>query len=147
MACNTCDNWIMHPKIKEITCLDCKTARKKLTEKLYTLKHAEKRRAIAKQWALDNPDKIRARNRRYKARKLACKTSVYTEKEVLDLHGFNCHICLEPIDANAPRTTRLKGWEKGLQIDHVVALSQGGSDTLQNVRPAHGLCNLNKGGK
>lgn len=116
-------------------------------DKEYARKHAEKRRAIAKQWALDNPEKIRAKNRRYKARKNQCEVIPYSETEVLNLYGNFCHICLEIIDLTAPRTTRSKGWEKGLQFDHVVPLSKGGSDTLRNVRPAHGLCNIEKSGK
>jgi len=31
-----------------------------------------------------------------------------------------------------------------LHIDHLVPLAKGGSDTLENVRPAHGICNLRK---
>jgi len=32
----------------------------------------------------------------------------------------------------------------GLHIDHVMPLSKGGPDTLENVRPAHGSCNVKK---
>jgi len=32
----------------------------------------------------------------------------------------------------------------GLQIDHVIPIVKGGPDTLNNVRPAHGLCNIKK---
>ena len=45
---------------------------------------------------------------------------------------------------NAPRQTGLDGWENGLQIDHLIPISKGGPDTLINVRPTHGLCNLRK---
>jgi 5-methylcytosine-specific restriction endonuclease McrA len=31
-----------------------------------------------------------------------------------------------------------------LHIDHVYPLSKGGLDTLENVRPSHGKCNIVK---
>jgi len=30
-------------------------------------------------------------------------------------------------------------------VDHIVPISKGGNDTIENVRPSHGLCNLRKG--
>jgi 5-methylcytosine-specific restriction endonuclease McrA len=45
---------------------------------------------------------------------------------------------------SAPRKVGQDGWEHGLHIDHVYPLSKGGLDTLENVRPAHGKCNIVK---
>jgi len=68
----------------------------------------------------------------------------YSDKDVLETYGLDCHICQTSIDLSAPRQTGRVGWQKGLQIDHVYPLSRGGSDTLENVRPSHGQCNLIK---
>jgi 5-methylcytosine-specific restriction endonuclease McrA len=68
----------------------------------------------------------------------------YTHKQVLDIFGANCHICKEPIDLQATRMTGRPGWERGLHIDHVIPLSKGGDDTLENVKPSHGRCNVEK---
>lgn len=68
----------------------------------------------------------------------------YTDLEVLDRYGSICYICLMPVDLNAPRQTGKIGWESGLHIDHLVPVSKGGLDTIENVRPAHGSCNLHK---
>ena len=68
----------------------------------------------------------------------------YSDQQVLETYGTNCHICSLPIDLDAPRKTGDPGWEKGLHIDHVYPLSKGGLDTLENVRPAHGKCNVIK---
>jgi len=73
-----------------------------------------------------------------------CKYSLY---EVFVVHGTNCHICGLPIDFSAPRRSFAPGWEKGLQLDHVIPLTRGGSDELENVKPSHGLCNLSKGNR
>jgi 5-methylcytosine-specific restriction endonuclease McrA len=46
---------------------------------------------------------------------------------------------------SAPRATGKAGWEMGLQIDHIIPIARGGADKLENVKPAHGLCNIKKG--
>ena len=35
----------------------------------------------------------------------------------------------------------------GLTVDHVIPLSKGGSDELENLRPAHWICNNRKSDK
>lgn len=81
------------------------------------------------------------RTNRKRAIKFGVDTEWYSPQQVLELYGTDCHICNKPIDLNAPRGTGKPGWENGLQIDHVHPLSKGGSDTIDNLRPAHGYCN------
>lgn len=88
--------------------------------------------------------RIRPRGGGRTAKSYGVKTEKYTYAEVLNLYGTNCHICLEPIDLNTPRRAGIDGWENGLQIDHVIPMSKGGEDTLFNVRPSHGKCNIKK---
>jgi 5-methylcytosine-specific restriction endonuclease McrA len=71
----------------------------------------------------------------------------YTENQVLVAYGETCYLCDNPIDLSAPRSTHIEGWQKGLHIDHVTPISKGGSDTLENVRPTHAICNTKKGSK
>lgn len=82
--------------------------------------------------------------RRRRARKLDNGFEFYTEEDIFDRWGTDCHICGEPVDLEAPRAAGVVGWELGLHLDHVVPLVAGGSDTIENVKPAHGLCNLKK---
>lgn len=86
----------------------------------------------------------RARCRR-RARLAGAETDGYTEAEVLERYGTDCYLCDDPIDLTAPRRPGIPGWELGLHLEHVIPLSRGGSDVIDNLRPAHGLCNLNKG--
>ena len=103
------------------------------------------RKAVnSKAWNSANPEKRKTHNRTRRARKFAVPSEPYTTQDILNLWGTDCHNCGEAIDLNAPRTTRFKGWERGLQLDHVIPLSKGGSDLIENVKPSHCLCNLIK---
>lgn len=59
-----------------------------------------------------------------------------THEQVIDTYGSNCHICKLPIDTTLPRTSK-----QGLTVDHVIPLSKGGKDEIENLRPAHWICN------
>jgi 5-methylcytosine-specific restriction endonuclease McrA len=104
----------------------------------------EYHREKGKRYRAENPDKINAIARRKRARKKANGWEKYTEAQVLELYGAVCHICCEAIDLTLPRRIGVEGWEKGLQIDHVIPIAKGGPDTLANVKPSHGKCNQNK---
>jgi hypothetical protein len=114
-------------------------------------KNADKINAATRQRRINNPEHIQildtAAKHRRRARKNNNGYEFYTTKQVVDLYGINCHICNLEIDLTAPRKAGIVGWENGLQIDHIIAIANGGPDTLDNVRPAHGLCNLKKGAK
>ena len=102
-------------------------------------------------WLEANREKVNAysrnKTRRIRAMRKGIGYEPYTEYQVLELYGTDCHICGKPIDMKAPRRCGLTNWEYGLQIDHVIPLSKEGQDTLKNVRPSHGICNLRKGSK
>lgn len=108
--------------------------------------NVDHRKAYAQKYTSDNPEHFRANARRRRALKSNVPSEPYTTQQILDLHGSDCHLCHEPIDLNAPRGTgRSKGWERGLHLEHVIPLSRGGTDLMENVRPSHGFCNLSKG--
>ena len=105
---------------------------------------------------LENKEKAKAYNRTNRKirnskrfRKLIAQgfnpaKDYFSANMVIETYGTNCHLCGGEIDLLAPRTTGKPGWEKSLHIDHVVPLSRGGDDTLDNVRPSHGKCNVRK---
>lgn len=92
-------------------------------------------------------DAAREKVRRRRALKLGRQVAPYTTRDILDRWGSNCYLCLGPIDLQAARRVGAEGWEGGLHLDHAVPLSRGGLDTVDNVRPAHGLCDILKGAK
>lgn len=56
--------------------------------------------------------------------------------------GNLCHICLTQIDLSLARNSRF-----GATIDHVIPVSKGGPDTLENMKLAHWICNIKKGNR
>jgi hypothetical protein len=64
--------------------------------------------------------------------------------ELIELYGADCHICKTPIDFNAPRKVGKPGWENSFHPDHLIPLSKGGENAIENVRPAHAKCNMRK---
>jgi 5-methylcytosine-specific restriction endonuclease McrA len=122
--------------------------RNKETIKAYTANYqqanAEQIRLRKSAYQKANPELIVEISQRRRAKKLAAPNDGHTIQEMLELYGTDCHICNEAIDLEAPRSTQKEGWQRGLHIDHLVPLSKGGTNLLENVRPSHALCNLFK---
>jgi hypothetical protein len=116
----------------------------KMKKAQYYQENLEKVREQKKKSQRLHQDTDRAKNRRRRAQKRNNGYLKYKESEVLEKYGTNCYLCNKPIDLNATRKCGSPGWEYGLHIEHYVDIALGGPDTLENVRPAHGICNLKK---
>ncbi len=112
--------------------------------KIYKKNHKEKLKQYVQQYSKEHPEWYEKAWRKRRARKLNVKTHAYTTEDILYLWGTDCYLCGEPIDLEANRGPGQPGWERGLHLDHVLPLSAGGSDTLDNVKPTHGQCNIRK---
>lgn len=106
--------------------------------------NADKLRKYHSEYDKSRPEKALARVHRRRARLLGNGTEKYTVIDVLEKWGTACHLCGIQVDLNAPRKVGKSGWEMGLHLDHVIKLSDGGPDKLDNVKPSHGICNLRK---
>jgi len=124
-----------------------KKNKEKLLEygKKYYYENLESERLRGKIYRSLHPEVGASGARRRRARKKMVEVSLYTENQVLITYGNTCHICNNKIDLNASRLVGRGNWEYGLHIDHLVPISKGGGDTLENVRPSHALCNIKKG--
>jgi 5-methylcytosine-specific restriction endonuclease McrA len=119
-------------------------AKRLLFLKEYRETNREYYRRKSSEWNRKNPEKaVRAVLRR-RAKKRNNGYEIYTTQQVLDLYGTNCYICATPIDIETSRKVGSRGWKLSLQVDHVIPISKGGPDTLDNVRPAHAICNMEK---
>jgi hypothetical protein len=119
--------------------------KKKEKQRRYRVNQPEASRRRSREYYRRHPETARAAWRRRRAALANVESSPYTTQMVLDLYGTDCYLCTEPIDLTAPRRAGIPGWELGLHIEHVVPITADGPDTLDNVRPSHGRCNLSKG--
>ncbi len=98
-------------------------------------------------WKADNPERAREIwKKSMKKRRASGKVNKYkiSVSSLLERWGNCCYICNKPIDLGAPRSCSTAGWEQGLHIDHVLPRALGGNNSIENLRPTHGLCNIKK---
>ena len=84
-------------------------------------------------------------NNAERARKKGVPRKYYTREHIFKRDGYNCHICNTAVDLTANHIVGQPNWELYPHIDHVIPISKGGPDTLDNVKIAHAKCNLLKG--
>ena len=117
--------------------------------KKYYATHKESVLRSVREWRKNNVEKTKEHSRRHNSRRRARRLNngvvAYTEPQMLELYGTNCYLCGSAIDLTAPRKPGVAGWEQGLHIEHLISIVNGGTDSIENVRPAHGVCNLRKG--
>lgn len=97
-------------------------------------KRAESQRYRAANLERDRGKKARAQRRRL-ARKAGLPTDKHTRAEVWERDGGQCQICGTLLN---PRN-----WHE----DHIIPISRGGPDTLDNVQATCPFCNVSKGAK
>lgn len=85
---------------------------------------------------------MKAYGRKQRAQRARVAHEPYDVREVYETGRWLCGLCGKPIDP------LLKYPHRGsASIDHVVPLSAGGSDSRDNVQPAHLHCNRSKGAR
>lgn len=83
-----------------------------------------------------------ANQRKRRANTVCLWVESYTTAAVLARTESLCHLCAEEIDPTAPAT-----WDedrRGWHVDHVIPLSLGGPDCLDNAAATHQGCNNSK---
>jgi 5-methylcytosine-specific restriction endonuclease McrA len=90
-----------------------------------------------RRWYKKHPEKYALKNRESASRRQAgTKASRIAYETVLERDGMVCHICSIVIADMSD-----------LHFDHVIPLARGGAHHADNIKPAHALCNLQKGAK
>ena len=93
---------------------------------------------------------ILCRGRREKRLQKAERSTDVKIKIVYERDSGTCYICGRKCDFNDWRPGKERNWTAGETyptIDHVIPISKGGKDTLDNVRLACWKCNMSKGNK
>lgn len=88
-----------------------------------------------REYTKNNPEKVKAHCHRYRARKLQAEGS-FTSQEWIDLCNQYDNKCIVP---NCNNTN--------LEADHIIPLSQGGTNWISNIQPLCKSCNCSKGTK
>lgn len=144
-TCGTRNGYQTHAYYGERPCDPCKVANTERFRQWYELNKINERQRFKRNRQNSHYREQRdASNRARRAAKLAAESDNYIEADILHIYGVNCYICDESIDLKAPRRVGIEGWEKGLHLDHVISLKNGGQDTIDNIRPTHALCNIKK---
>jgi 5-methylcytosine-specific restriction endonuclease McrA len=90
----------------------------------------------SKKWAEENPDKVRMAKADNRRKRRAAKHAGHGNftaqefRELCDRYGNKCLCCGDT--------------EALLEADHVVPLTRGGSDDINNIQPLCGYCNRKK---
>lgn len=141
--CGTRSGYNRHLRLKENVCKECRDAQNEYDRQRFYQNPELKRERNKKHI---NLEKKRSSWRRREAKRKGNLVEKYLDSDVISLYGTDCYICNEKIDMSASRRSGIgNNWEMGLNIDHVIPISLGGSDTLENVRPTHVICNIRKG--
>jgi 5-methylcytosine-specific restriction endonuclease McrA len=83
----------------------------------------------------------RYRKKTVRRQGVAKPATIYFD-DVLARDGAVCWLCNDAIDLSLLRTSRM-----GATLDHVIPISKGGADSLDNLRLAHWICNNKKSNK
>ncbi len=148
IATGTLAGYSRHVNAKEAACPDCRTGYNKYMQR-WKAANADKHREWSRRWQAANLDKhgeyVRrwrvnnsevvnrwtAKRRAQKAGTLHVPFTVDQLAERMAYWGNQCWMCKGPYEV----------------VDHVIAIAQGGSDCLSNLRPACSSCNSSKGMK
>ena len=143
--CGTRSGYNRHLRLKEKICNECREAQNSYDRERFKINPEYFKSKNKKN---ENKEKRLARWRKREAIRKQSYSVAYLDSEVIDLYGTKCYICLEEIDLSASRKSGVgENWQVGLHIDHVIPLSKGGPDCIENVRPTHASCNLKKGNR
>lgn len=83
---------------------------------------------------------VRAHVNGRRRRLAAVNAGVYSKLEIFERDGWVCQLCFEDID---PHEKWPSDW--CATVDHVMPISEGGTDRISNLQAAHWRCNRDKG--
>lgn len=118
--------------------------RKNLREIQKRYSKTEKGKATNKKYAETDKGKISLKNgrKRRKARIRGASVENFNFWDVYERDFFVCSICGHPINPLLQHPDPL-----AVTLEHIFPISKGGTHSVKNCAPAHGICNTRKGAK
>ena len=109
--------------------------KKKASNDKWRNENRERHRENSRKWAANNPERFRELQRHAQHRRRSLKDGLfenYTEEEWGNLlHRYDCK-CIRC------------GSSDNIEVDHVVPISKGGTNTIDNLQPLCRSCNAQK---
>jgi len=108
-------------------------------KKCYREQNSHKVKFWLRRWRKNNTDKSKQYNRKRRALRFNNGHKPYSDNYIFERDGWRCGICGRKINK------KLK-WPNPLSasIDHIIPLSNGGSDSPVNLQATHLRCNQGK---
>lgn len=128
---------------RELICVECASPFVSSWPKAHYCSQACSRRASHRRTRHTPVGRLRRRSAKRRAdcrKRGATLVYPYSRDAVFDRDGWLCWLCERAVDATAVVPDH-----DAPTIDHVVPLSRGGADTVDNVRLAHFICNTRRG--
>jgi 5-methylcytosine-specific restriction endonuclease McrA len=105
-------------------------------QRRFRLLNPDKARSSSKRWHTENQHKFREYARAHRDRKINAPgsgISAYQEREIFEQYNYRCAYCGKIC--------------KNIEIDHIVALANGGADDIENATVSCRSCNARKGNR
>jgi hypothetical protein len=114
----------------------------KESSKIWRENNQEQAATNIKIWRENNPQRIKAHRKKRKALQKGATVETIDLIQVYESLNWVCGICGKKINKklNYPHP-------KSASLDHIIPLTKGGNHILNNVQPAHLICNKSKGNR
>lgn len=108
-------------------------------KRAYYEKHVAEKKLYDQNYAIENHEKVKSKDKAKRARKLGATVEKFTDKEIFERDLWICQICFKKVNRRLRYPNPLCA-----SLDHIIPLSKGGSHSRQNCCLAHLRCNVSK---